>query len=128
MVRLEIPRPLCRVAVFVSLSMPLGCAGAPERVILPPTPASFKPRQELEVWRGRAALTLHGVRVAGDSLTGVPIWKPPDCDSCRVSVPVSGIDSIRTMHNERAGMLAASLPFVALGAVVVIFALSGGND
>lgn len=127
MVRVEIPRPLCRVAIFVSLGITSNCA-APQRVSMPPAPASFEPRQELEVWRGRAALTLHGVRVAGDSLTGVPIWKPPDCDSCRVSVPVSGIDSIRTVHNERAGMLAASLPFVALGAVVVIFALSGGND
>jgi hypothetical protein len=73
-------------------------------------------------------MILHGVYIAGDSLTGTPYWKPPDCDSCRVPVPISGIDSIRTVHNERAGMLVASLPFVALGAIGVIFALSWGSD
>jgi hypothetical protein len=106
----------------------LDCACAPQRVVLPTAPASFKPRQELQVWQGREAVTLHGVRITGDSLSGVPVWKPPDCDSCRVSIPVRGIDSIRTAHNERAGMLAASIPFVALGALGVIFALSAGND
>jgi hypothetical protein len=122
------PRLLRPVAVFLLLGMVLDCAGAPERVVMPPAPASFKPRQELEVWQGREAITLHGVRITGDSLTGVPAWKPPACDSCRVAVPVSAIDSIRTVDNERAWMLAASLPFVALGAVAVIFALSAGSD
>lgn len=128
MVRLEIPRPLRRQASCILLAAVVDCAGAPERVIVPPPPASFKPRQELEVWQGRKAMTLHGVRIAGDSLTGVPAWKPPACDSCRVAIPVSEIDSIRTVHNERAWMVAASLPFVALGAVAVVFALSGGSD
>lgn len=121
-------RLLCRLAVLAWLGATAGCFRAAERVGLPPAPASFKPRQQLEVWQGREAITLHGVRITGDSLTGVPTWKPPDCDSCRVTVPVGGIDSIRTVHNERAGMLAASVPFVALGAVGVIFALSGGSD
>jgi hypothetical protein len=106
----------------------MGCFRAPERVTVPPAPASFQRRQQLEVWQGRDARTLHGVRIAGDSLTGVPAWKPPDCDSCRVTIPMSRIDSIRTVHNERAGMLAASVPFVALGALTVIFAMSAGSD
>lgn len=105
-----------------------GCFRAPERVAVPAALTSFKPRQQIEVWQGREAITLHSVRIVGDFLTGVSAWKPPDCDSCRVTIPISRIDSIRTVHNERAGLLAASLPFVALGTIAVIFAVSGGSD
>ena len=125
---MNIPRLLWRMVALVLLGVTLSCFRAPERVPLPSAPASFRPGQQLEVWQGREARTLHGVRIAGDSLTGVPAWKPPDCDSCRVTVPVRGIDSIRTVHNERAGMLIGALPFVALGTVVVIFAVSAGTD
>jgi hypothetical protein len=117
---------LRRLAVFVLVATLLDCAGGPERVLMPPAPASFQPRQELEVWQGREAITLHGVRIAGDSLSGVPTWKPPNCDSCRVAVSVHGVDSIRTVHNERSWILLASIPFVALGAVVL--AVSAGGD
>ena len=96
--RLKIPRPLRCLVGCLLIGIVLDCACAPQRVVLPTAPASFKPRQELQVWQGREAVTLHGVRITGDSLSGVPVWKPPDCDSCRV------------------------------GALGVIFALSAGND
>jgi hypothetical protein len=105
----------------------LSCAGPPRVVPLPEPPGAFKPRQEIEVWRDSNAVTLHGVRVVADSLTGVPLWRPPDCDSCRVAMPLEAVDSIRTVNTEHAWMVAASLPFVALGVVAVTVWLNDGD-
>jgi hypothetical protein len=119
-----------RSAVVSALlgAVALGCAGPPRLVPLPEPPGAFKPRQEIEVWRDSNAVTLHGVRIAADALTGVPLWRPPECDSCRVTIPLQAVDSLRTVNTERAWMIAASLPFVALGMVAVTFWLNGDND
>ncbi|MFL5530360.1 MAG: hypothetical protein ACJ8BC_00045 [Gemmatimonadales bacterium] len=82
---------------------------------IPTENTELKPRQEVEIWRGSQATTLHGVQVRSDSLTGVPLWRPPDCDSCRVVMPLGDIDSLRTVSTERSWMLLAGVPFVALG-------------
>jgi hypothetical protein len=119
---------MVRQVALISLVAILGCFRAPEHVAIPPAPASFKPRQQIEVWQDQEAMTLQGVRIRGDSLIGVPFWRPPGCDSCRVTIPLNRIDSLRTVHNERAGLVAASLPILALATVAVIFAVSGGSD
>jgi hypothetical protein len=54
------------------------------------------PRRDFEVWTGGRIRTLHAVRITADSLTGVPFFRPPDCDSCRISIPMRQIDSLRT--------------------------------
>ena len=105
----------------------LSCAGPPRLVPVPVPPSAFKPRQEIEIWRDSNAGTLHGVRVGADSLTGVPLWRPPGCDSCRVAMPLQTVDSLRTVSTERAWMIAASLPFVALGVVAITMAASDGD-
>lgn len=107
---------------------PLGCAAPPKPVLLPPPTGGFKPRQQVEIWRGSQAITLHGVHVFQDSLSGVPRWRHPDCDSCRIAVPLEGIDSLRIVDTERSWMILAGLPFVALGAVLVTWRLFGGDD
>ena len=91
---------------------------------IPAESTDLKPRQEVEVWHGSKAITLHGVRVRSDSLSGVPLWRPPDCDSCRVGMPLRGVDSLRTVSTERSWMILASVPFVALGVVAATFALT----
>jgi hypothetical protein len=105
----------------------LSCSGPPKLVPVPVPPAAFKPRQEIEIWRDSSAVTLHGVRVVADSLIGVPLWQPPDCDSCRVALPLAAVDSLRAVHTESAWMVAASLPFVALGMVAAAMWLNDGD-
>jgi hypothetical protein len=104
------------------------CAAPSKPVPVPVPPESYEPRQELEIWRGSEAITLHGVRVAADNLSGVPLWRPPDCDSCRIAVPLATVDSVRMVRTERSWMFLASLPFAMLGAVVLTWRLFGGND
>ena len=120
---------LKRSVLFAGILGPaaLSCAGPPRLIPLPEPPSAFKPRQEIEIWRDSNAVTLHGVRLVGDSLTGVPLWRPPDCDSCRVAMPLAAVDSLRTVNTEHAWMIAASLPFVALGMVAATMWLSDGD-
>jgi hypothetical protein len=103
------------------------CAPAPQQVPIPAENGGFKPRQEVEIWRGSKATTLHRVQVRSDSLMGVPLWRPPECDSCRVVMPLREIDSLRTVSTERSWMLLASVPFVALGVVAATWALTEGD-
>lgn len=107
---------------------PVGCAAAPKQVPLPAPAGGFKPRQQIEIWRGSKAITLHGVHIREDSLHGVPFWQRPDCAACRIAVPLENVDSLRLVDNERSWMILAGLPFAALGAVMVAWRLFGGED
>jgi hypothetical protein len=78
-------------------------------------------------------LRLHAVRLSNDSLSGVPFVKPPDCDSCRVSLPRDAVDSLRT-GNPTAGLWkTVGLTLVGMLGVVVVGCLTfedcnfGGN-
>ena len=114
-------------AILTFAAMPSACVPPPRHVPIPAENGGFKPRQEVEIWRGSKATTLHGVQVRNDSLSGVPLWRPPECDSCRIVMPVRGIDSLRTVNTERSWIIVASLPFVALGMVAAAWALNDGD-
>ncbi len=61
-----------------------------------PLPAPLPSRQQAQVWRSGAMTRLHGIVLTGDSLSGIPYLQPLSCDSCRVVVPLRGVDSLRT--------------------------------
>jgi hypothetical protein len=63
------------------------------------------------------------VTIAEDSLVGIPYWQPLSCDSCRLAIAVTDIDSLRSADRETTAMLYAALPFAALGLLAI--ALSG---
>jgi hypothetical protein len=73
------------------------------------------------VWRGSQARVLHAVHLTGDSLIGVPFQQPPSCDSCRIALPRSGVDSLRLGNLETPGMLVSALPFLALAFFALTF-------
>lgn len=47
------------------------------------------------MWQGGRALQWHAVRLGSDSISGIPFIASPECDSCRVSVPRTAVDSVR---------------------------------
>ena len=53
------------------------------------------PRQQVQVWSGGDALRWHGLQLGQDSLSGLPFIAPLDCDSCRTTLPLSAVDSLR---------------------------------
>jgi len=58
-------------------------------------PGALQPRQQVEVWRGGSPMRWHAVVVTGDSVSGVPFLRPVSCDTCRVSLPRTQVDSLR---------------------------------
>ena len=56
---------------------------------------TVNPRQQVQVWSGGEALRWHGLRLGQDSLSGLPFIAPLDCDSCRTTLPLSAVDSLR---------------------------------
>jgi hypothetical protein len=68
-----------------------------------PDPAQdYPPRDEMQVWMHGVAQRWHGLRVDSTTVSGVPYTRPPECDSCRITVPRASVDSIRLGHPEAA--------------------------
>jgi hypothetical protein len=114
----------------VLLSLLTGCAGGLGgwRRAEPAQAQHYRPRQQVQVWQDDRAVVWHGVRQARDSLSGIPYHRPLECDSCRVSLPLAAVDSVRLGNLERSGIILGALPFVALTAVVVALQLTWGDD
>jgi len=93
-----------RSALLCASLLPLSACGAGWHRIEPVVPRSLPERQQVQLWQGRQRLQLHAIRVDHDSVSGVPYQKPTDCDSCKVSLPSSTVDSLRA-GNPTAGFL-----------------------
>lgn len=76
-----------------------------------PYPEQFDPRQQVEVWEGEKAVTLHGVSLTDDSL----------------SYALSAIDSLRTASGEKGAMLATVLPIAFAAAALIAWRVSEGD-
>lgn len=61
---------------------------------------------------------MHGVIVGAESVSGIPFVKPLDCDSCRMGIGRTEVDSLRT-----GDPVAGFWTTAALGAAVTLVAL-----
>jgi hypothetical protein len=77
-----------------------GCGAGWQNTALQPGP--LPSRQQGQVWVDGRAHRWHSLVVTTDSLAGVPFTQPPHCDSCRVALPRSSVDSLR-LGNPTAG-------------------------
>jgi hypothetical protein len=85
------------------------------------TPGALPVRQQVQIWQNGRALRWHAVSVTPDLVRGIPFQKPVDCDSCRLSVPRSRVDSLR-LGNPTAGFwktvaLVVGVPVVAIAVI-----------
>ena len=80
-------------------------------------------------WTPDSVMILHKVRLAHDTLYGIPAIDSRDCSRCTVSIPMTGVDSLRTAKTEHIG---TALIGAGAGAVAVLvfigFALAAGAD
>lgn len=79
----------------ILLALLAGCHSLRSKVPIDEVSTGVSPRDQYQVWSGGASQVLIALRATPDSLTGVPYWKPPACDSCRVAMPRTAVDSIR---------------------------------
>ena len=60
-----------------------------------PLPQPESPRERMQLWVSGRAHNVHGVRIANDSISAVPMWKPVASHTCRVRFAVAQVDSVR---------------------------------
>jgi len=79
--------------------------------------AKIPPPQQAQLWLGNRDVRLHGLIITADSISGVPYFQSPSCDSCRVTMPRTAVDSVR--FGDPDGAVAASAIGVALVVLLV---------
>jgi hypothetical protein len=85
-------------------------------------------RQQVQLWSGQQSQILHAVMVGPDSVSGVPFHLPPECDSCRVIVARSAVDSMRLGDQQRGALRSLGFGYVALGLAALILYFSVDSD
>ena len=89
------------------------------------TPGPWAERQQAQVWVDGKSLQWHSVNVHHDSVSGVPFIKDPRCDTCRVALPLSAVDSVRVGSPVNGFWKSVGL-FVAIP-FAVLAVICGGN-
>jgi hypothetical protein len=82
-----------------------------------PAPGPLAPRQQAQLWEGEKAHQVHAVIVGPDSISAIPFFRPIECDSCRMTLPRSSVDSVR-LGSPMAGF------WKSVGLVMAVFALA----
>lgn len=90
-----------------------------------PSTAPLEPRQQVQVWQQTTMTRWHGVLLTPDSISGIPFRDALDCDSCRVAVPRSTVDSIRLGNPEAGFLKSTGLVLGLLLIPILLFCLSG---
>ena len=117
-------------ATWMAVLLPwaLGGCGAGWHRLDDLTPRTLPDRAQVQLWMGHQARVLHAVTLGTDSVSGVPFHRPPDCDSCRVLIARSTVDSMRLGNQERGALRSIGFGSLALGAAALVLYLSVGTD
>ena len=75
------------------------------------------PRKQFQVFTPTDVIRAHSIRSDSTILSYVSFVQPPDCDSCRVAIPLASVDSVRT------GEVSAKRTFIFLGSLIAMLAL-----
>ena len=114
-------------ALVILLLLILDACSAGWHRIEPAAPSNLATGQQVQVWQGTRRVQLHAVRVSQDSISGVPFQKPADCDSCRISLPSSAVDSLRAGDPTAAFLKSVGLT-LGTWLTVGVLAYSMGQD
>ena len=92
------------------------------------TPRALPARDQVQLWEGSQTRVLHAVIIGRDSLSGVSVLLPPECDSCRVVIARSAVDSMRLGNQERGALRSIGFGYAALGVAALVLYLSVDTD
>lgn len=118
---------MSRSALLLAVLLLQAACSAGWHRIEPAAPGNLSKRQQVQVWQGGRRFQLHAVRVSADSVSGVPYVQPPDCDSCRVSVARSTVDSLRAGNPTAAFLKSIALTLGTWFAVGILTYGVGGD-
>jgi hypothetical protein len=100
-----------------------GCGAGWHRV--EPGPAPIAPRQQAQVWHDDRFEQWHALLLSSDSVSGVPYFRAIGCDSCRVGLPRSAVDSLRYGNPTAGFWKSVGLVF---GSTALLVAVLCGSD
>jgi hypothetical protein len=80
-------------------------------------------RQQVQIWSEGEMQRWHVLSITPDHLFGIPFHRPVDCDSCRLSIPRSDVDSVR-LGNPTAGFWKTFALVVGIPVVTFIIVCS----
>ncbi len=83
-----------RTWVLLLVLVTSGCGADWYRETVQPI-RTMDPRQQVQVRTGGKALRWYAVRLAPDSISGSPYVAALTCDSCRRTLPMTAVDSLR---------------------------------
>ncbi len=94
-------------------------------------PLPVPPEKRVEVWVRGERYQLHAVTVDTDSVRGVRWWHDPHCDSCRVTLARTAVDSVRTLGydgGESGTLILIIAPIAFLSLLFFALASEGGGS
>ena len=93
-----------------------GCAQHWNPRLEQPTP--IKPADAVLIWSSGTVEKWHAVVITSDSVSGIPYGTSLKCDSCRRSIPLGVVDSMKVRHKTGAKDVGVtSLVFAGIVAV-----------
>ena len=96
-----------------------GCSQHWEPRLDQPTPV--KASDAVVIWSGGTVEKWHAVVITSDSVSGIPYGTSLECDSCRRSIPLGLVDSMKVSHKTTAKNVAAtSLVFAGILAAAIV--------
>ena len=89
----------------VVLLLVAGCASTPgvhwlKEDVHPVAVRGDRRLERVRIWTHDSVFQWHAVLVTHDSITGIPSSLPTPCDSCRLALPVSAVDSLSVGYPE----------------------------
>lgn len=116
-------------SLALGVGLVAGCYSFRRDVPLETIPAADSAtRDRYQVWSHGSSQVLWSLRRAPDTLSGVPYWKDPACDSCRVRIPIGEVDSVRVTAfdgNRTLGFAILMTPVILIA--IFVTALSDPN-
>jgi hypothetical protein len=87
-------RSTARCSLFALTLIATGCAGYWGRRSID-QPTAVEPRAPVWIWSGGEVLKWHAVFVTRDSVSGIPYDEFVYCRSCRLTIPLTRVDSMK---------------------------------
>jgi hypothetical protein len=116
------------VVSTLGTTLMLAACGAGWRRLDDTTPRALPARDQVQLWIGPQTRVLHAVIIGRDTLSGVTFLLPPECDSCRVVIARSAVDSIRLGNQEQGALRSLGLGYAAIGVAALVLYLSVDTD
>jgi hypothetical protein len=119
-----------RSAFALAALLLAGCTSFTQTVPVGAIPDQPATDRRFQIWTKGEHYELHDVHITDDTLAGVRYWHSPGCDSCRVAIARTEVDSVRILAFDGAETAVVSIiatPFILAGILVLLLIPSGGR-